>query len=450
MPYRSKRHVHVSTRPLVVAYLQMAGEPYSLWACRIGRSTDDSTVIVAHDPRDREQQNEAFSRLSNVLLTAIERSLEEDLEPLQLWVTNPGAAANLRRLGRVMRARAVSDEVSLAGAYLDLYAQSADAPGSALCVAATEWLARQRVTGQSDLEDANLATQLVWWDRTSLTQIEPSLIPPSSSAQGVFVTTRIAETMAMGTLLNPVDERSIAALVEGLNTARRDGTHRPELEHTLAEEMAVHLGRIWRALWAAHGQLLAIPEARSADDRWAGDQHTFQLHHDWLQRVGRIRYVDSPMQAARLLSHWEANHVETVRNVALDDDLAFLELVLDNKAIVGTVVSTQPDRKIGRRRRPLVTLVCEPTSVAVDSDLWWRTNPKVRGRVVDVIENPNDATLVVEIVEGVTGAIPAVGDTVGFIALPPPFPIRPKMPTEAPWTHTAAPVDAPIDEDASA
>ena len=95
-------------------------------------------------------------------------------EPLpdapQLLVPNPNAAAFLRLLGRSTRLRrtdgeyAVRPTVPLLGRWLTHYAERAEVPGSVLLLPMTTALAEHWATGQSDLEDANLAALLGWID----------------------------------------------------------------------------------------------------------------------------------------------------------------------------------------------------------------------------------------------------------------------------------------------
>ena len=268
-PYRERRHVHVSDKPFVTAYVQMAGEPFTLWGALVGRFYDTPTWICAPDPRNRDGQSDAFSRLAEVLNNNVRECWRTEDEPLQIWVSNSTGAANLQRIGRVMRSRKVSDAVSLAGSFLDVYAQTASAPGSALCIAATEALRAHKVTGQSSFEDSNLAAQLVWWDRTVLAQLGLGLTPEDAKGMTVFAAAARAEKVAMGTLTNPrADENSLQPLVERFNAARRAEASSKQVEEQLSSALRDQVFPIWNAIWAAHRELAQIPAARTADVRW--------------------------------------------------------------------------------------------------------------------------------------------------------------------------------------
>ena len=448
-PYREMRHVHVTKRPFVLAYVQMSSEPFSLWACRYGRGVTSTGYIVVPEPRNHEDQNAAFAAFAEVLLKDVRAALADDLEPLQLWVSNGGAAANLKRLGRVMRARHISDEVSYAGAVLDVYAQSADAPGSALCISATEALSRHRATGQSDFEDANLASQLVWWDRALLARISPAVSVPMAVAMSTFTAAGEAEKMAMGTQTTPtVDTRLLEPEIMKLSAARRNSAPVDEIEQGLADLLHDQVTPIWNAIWCAHEQLLTLSETGSADDRWASDSTMFRRQIEWLDGGNHRRFVDSPLQAARLLSGWEASHTDTLRQATIEDDLAFVEAVSDGKAVIGTV-SKVDVRKVGGTKHPFVSLDVQAVTLTVGTEVWWRANDEISGTVRSIAEAADGATMEIEVTGGVRkykNAMPAVGQIVGFHALPPPFPRRPRMPKQLPWTH-ARRVDDTLDLD---
>ena len=437
-PFRKKRHRHVSERPLVIAYVQMAGEPFSLWGAYIGRRRESPAWIGCADPRNRDLQSALFESLARIMNENVRQCLATDDEPLQVWVSNPTAAANFRRLGRVMRVRQVSDAVSRAGAILDVYAQSSNTPGSALCVAATEILSAHRVTGQSDFEDANLAAQLVWWGRAILAEIDPTFSPDRARALSIFDAAARAERFPMGTLTNPrADEDVLTNLVDDFTAANR--AERPF--HDEAAAIATALQRqvrpIWEAIWAAHREMRRIKESPSSDDRWADDTRQFRNQLEWLDTGGFRRYTDSPMQAARLLSSWESNQAGMERSVVIEDDLALVEAVLDAKAVVGTVTRVE-QVKHGRKTHPFITLATPSTELTEGTPLWLRCNTKISGHIVDVAQQDGATSLLIEVTKGMQKEkLPVVGESHGFIAIEPPFPVRPKIPKDAPWTHAS-------------
>ena len=435
-PLREQRHFYVATRPFVLAFVQMAAEPFSLWACLYGRDPDEPSWMFAVDPRDRDQQNEVFQTLAADLTSEVERCDDDDLEPLQLWVSNVGAAANLARLGRVMRLRSTSDEMRLAGSYLDLYAQAAAAPGSSLCIPATRVLGEQKVTGQSDLEDANLAAQLVWWDTGHLAGLVDGLSRRAARALPVFEAARRAEKLPMGTLTDPqVDESALAPLLEKFRDARRKRQSTDPIEQALGDCLFSQVDRIWKAIWAAHAELARLREAPGAARRWHEDAKSFQWQRQFLLGGGRRRFIDSPTRAQQLMSRWERAQADAIRDVISSDRLALVEAILDNAAVAGNVKSSTTV-KVGRSSHPLLTIESEPTELTPDTEVWLSENLKVKG-VIEAIERRRSTDLVtVHVTEGMrNNPMPAVGDFAAFITHAPGFGKQPALPRDLPWTH---------------
>lgn len=438
---RALRHFHVSKRPLVIAYVQMAGEPYSLWGAIVGKSADDTKLIVAGDPRNRDEQYQAFDQFADYFTKAVERHKVRELEPLQLWVSNPGAAANLRRLSRVMRARAqnANPQMQLTGDHLEFYSQAGSAPGSALCIAATSALSRQRVTGQSAFEDANLASQLVWWDRSLLAEIANA--GADWQSRSVFDLAAEAEQWPMGTLTLPkTDEEVLQGLLRTLTEAR--GNDQSVVDSVTAAIRAAlfdHLLPIWNAIWAAHQRLLTMTEAPWTAERWRQDADAFDTHWRWVEQGNHRAFSDKPIRAAQILSKWEALQTESERQEVIEDDLAFLETVLNGQALIGEVVSVDSNRKVGHRKRPRISLRTPPTDITESTELWWRQRPKLKATVVAIQRECDGATVTLEFSQGHTDPqMPYdVGAVEGFIALAPAFWGRKDTPRDLPWTHTA-------------
>lgn len=436
-PYRELRHFHVADRPFVMAYVQMAGETFSLWACLCGRDRDNPQWIIADDPRNRDLQSEAFAELAGVLNAEITESLNSEFEPMQIWVSNATAGQNLGRLSRVMRARQVSEDVSLAGSYLDLYAQSMAAPTSSLCIAATEALRRQRVTGQSDLEDANLAAQLVWWDRRLLAKFHPTIKAGRAKTMSVFEAAVEAERLPMGTLTSPDSDEEMQPLLSQMSDLRRSGTTSSKLSRQLTEKLQAEVWPIWDAIWEAHRAVSRIKEAPSADLGWQRDSSSFHWFHDYFTRGGKRTFTDSPIRAAKLLATWEAAQADAARAQVAEDRLALVEAVLDNNAVIG-VVTAVSEKKNGKSKHPVLTVDVDDTELTKGVDLWWRDNLKVKGEIVAVETVKAGVRLTIEITGGMrNNVLPAWGDEVVFITLAPSFPIRPPMPESPPWTHRA-------------
>lgn len=83
-PYRQRRHVHVSSKAFVIAYVQMAGEPFSLWGAFVGRAQGSPPWIGAVDPRNRDLQSAGFEELAQVLNENVRKCWDTEDEPLQV------------------------------------------------------------------------------------------------------------------------------------------------------------------------------------------------------------------------------------------------------------------------------------------------------------------------------------------------------------------------------
>ena len=74
-PRRLRRHVHVERAPLAIAALQMAGEPYALWAALVGDDPERPRLIVAPEPRNRDIAFAALAELADVICGVFDRAV---------------------------------------------------------------------------------------------------------------------------------------------------------------------------------------------------------------------------------------------------------------------------------------------------------------------------------------------------------------------------------------
>ena len=337
---RTVRHVHLSCRPLVVIPLQLAGEACAPLAVMLGDDPDKPRTLTVYEPRDRARRFEFAADLAEVILGHLDGFLPPDdldddpdvhrdggapilggptpgaptpggpaPEPLQdapqLLVPNPNAAAFLRLLGRSTRLRrtdgehAVRPTVPLLGRWLTHYAERAEVPGSALLLAMTTALAEHWATGQSDLEDANLAALLAWID-------------PADGLTGQQAA-RLAEDPVRCPPAGPVTDPTFDnEVLEGRMAAIRDATRAgdgPALARAQAAMDAALRGQLaptWELMWRAHALLTALPEADHAQRRWKDDRRSFTAQAAWLRAGGAPQpRRDSAVAAARRLARLE-------------------------------------------------------------------------------------------------------------------------------------------------
>jgi hypothetical protein len=182
-PLTTVRHTHLSERPLVLVPLSLAGEAAAPLAALVGWDERAPRLLIVPNPRDRTQRFQFVATLAEILLSYVNscmRTVEQTpggrgrdarlryVDAPQVLVPNGGGIEFLRLLGRSTRFRRtygpnpVPRSVPLFGQWLTFFRDRADHAGSALLLAVTEVLTAHWATGQSGLEDANLAALVGW------------------------------------------------------------------------------------------------------------------------------------------------------------------------------------------------------------------------------------------------------------------------------------------------
>src|SRR5690606_12638055 len=146
----------------------------------LGTDPAEPRLLVVPQPRDRDQRFAFVAERAAIMLPYIEgyardvetgeaeTPYERSRDAPQLRVPNPRGIAFTRLLGRSSRFRRadgpypVHPSVPVLGQWLTFLADRADFPGSSLLVAMTEALAAHWATGQSRVEDGNLAALVGW------------------------------------------------------------------------------------------------------------------------------------------------------------------------------------------------------------------------------------------------------------------------------------------------
>ncbi|GGS83553.1 hypothetical protein GCM10010156_47700 [Planobispora rosea] len=460
------RHCHVAERPMVFIPLKLAGEAAAPLGAMVGTDPGHPRLLVVPQPRNRDLRFAFAGELAEVLLPYIEsfqkatetvekkggEPYERCLDAPQIVVPNRPAVAFTGLLGRSTRFRRVDGphpvhpSVPLLGRWLTYFADRAAQPGSSLLLAATEALGAHWATGQSGLEDANLAALMGWIDppagmsgrRAAEEAEDPLLWPPAGPA-----TDPGFDNEVLGPAIRAYEDAPTARAVERITQALRT-----QLEPT------------WRLMWRAVELLRALPEGSRVRDRWEADRGSFTRFVERLAEGGppQARRDGAVSAAARLAGLERARAGYDVQR-AYDDPLVMAEYRLTGEAFAGVVTSAEPEHFEGegrsRKLRPLITVRTEdPVRLAPGTVLG---SPDRKGHGAEVVGLAGDE-ITLKIVKGMgrgrtpaPGAVPEPGERVCYTSLTDDFQTSAALPDpeQTPWTHGGPPEEyVPSDDDA--
>ena len=476
-PLSRVRHRRLAAEPLVLMPLTLAGDPATPVAVMTGTSRMAPELLVVPEPRDHALRLRFLTTLaSNVLRYIADRQRTTEVIPAtgnreerrryadapQVIVPNRAARDYLGLLGRSTRFQptegpfAVDPTVPTLGKWLTFLADSADQPGSAMLTDLTSFLAEHWATGQSPLEDANLAAQLAWIDpppgmtalEAALATEDPLLYPPA------------------GPTTDPgFDQAILEPLFRGYEQAARSRSQ-ARTDRAAAEISTVLNGQLqptWNAAWDAISLLRALPEISGADRRWATDRDSFTRFSAYLADGGlpQPRRDHAAMAAARL-DRLERAQAAYDAERALEDEFALAELRTTGEAFAGNVIAAEPARTdisaAGRTvLRPRFTVhSSDPLRIETGRMLICPARPSQRVRIVELVRADTEMEVVLEVTQGMgtpgkpkAGAVPTIGESVSYTLDPGYWAQREFPPAEqTPWTHGGPPAKPPADQTA--
>jgi len=475
-PITTVAHVHVSARPLVLVPLALAGEANAPLAAMVGDDPRSPRLLVVVQPRNRDQRFAFAAELAGSVVPYIEGfcGTEEEVpagrggesrvrfaDAPQILVPGPAAAGFVRLLGRSTRFRrtdgefAVDPSVPLLGRWLSFLAERAAHPGSCLLLTATDSLSRHWASGQSDLEDLNLAALVGWIDPP------PGLTGPQAAAAAEDPLT----WPPAGPATDPgFDNEVLAPLIAACQRAAGGAAER-RARAALADALAGQLVPTWRLLWRAVGLLRAMPSGEHVGPRWNADKDAFTGYARYLQSGGAPQpRRDGAVAAARRLNWLERAQATLGAQRAFDDPLVMAEYRLAGEAFAGTVVTAEPDRidhsGPRRRLRPLITVAtADPVLLAPGAIVSAPGRPGQKGRVVSVTSPAGQpGAVVLELSGGMgrkltatPGTVPEIGERLCYSTLTDGYQPSAEFPLaeETPWTHGGPPAPyVPAGEDA--
>ena len=467
-PLATVRHCHLADAPLVLVPLKLAGEAAAPLAVMAGTDEADPTVLIVPQPRNRDQRFAFAASLARLVLNHIEasRGAVEELAPSkdgeerirfadapQVLVPNRGGVAFLRLMGRSTRFRstegpyAVAPEVPALGRWLTWFADRFDHPGSSLLGAMTEMLRLHWATGQSSLEDGNLAALLGWID-------------PPDGLDGPAAASRAEDPVTCppaGPATDPTfDNEVLAPAIAAYDRSGGDARAVERLRTALTGQLAP----TWELMWRAAGLLRALPEGASVPRRWERDRDAFTHFQQTFGEAYPQARRDPPVRAARKLHDLERAQDAYDAQRAFDDPLVMAEHRLAGQAFGGTVADCDPTRLDETGRRPklrphLWIATQDPVRLDAGTTVCNAARPALKGKVVEI----GDGTVLVELTGGMgrkltpePGAVPRAGERVCFTSLTEGsfgaarFPDR----DATPWTHGGPPAEyQPTDDDAA-
>ncbi|WP_308287256.1 hypothetical protein [Actinomadura parmotrematis] len=466
-PVATVRHCHLAAAPLVMVPLKMAGEAAAPLAVMLGSDRAAPELLAVPQPRNRDLRFAFAAEFAKLVLEHVAANVgaaeslgegkdgEERVrytEAPQILLPNRGGVGFLRLLGRSTRFRrtegpyAVEPAVPALGRWLTWYADRHDRPGSSLLLTMTETLRLHWATGQSSLEDGNLAALVGWID-------------PPDGLDGPAAARRAEDPVASppaGPATDPTfDNEVLAPAIAAYDGAGRD----PRAEERVRDALRGQLAPTWDLMWRSVDLLRTLPEGGSVARRWERDRDGFTwFHRSFAESLPQPRR-DIAVRAARRLHDLERAQDAYEAQRAFDDPLVMIEHRLNGLAFGGVVVGGDPARLDESGKRPklrphLLVATGDPVRLDPGATVVNAARPGLKGRVLEV---GADGVLV-ELTGGMgrglvpaAGSVPQVGERVVFTSLtegsfgPARFPEA----EDTPWTHGGPPAEyVPTDEDA--
>ncbi|MDA8310754.1 MAG: hypothetical protein M0Z46_09095 [Actinomycetota bacterium] len=446
---------------MVIVPWHLGAEPFTFAAIAYGSHPETFTLVVPGEPRDRQLLfplalklarwfNERFEAPWELRNTLTRGTWSFELAPTapQVWVPNEGAVTVLGKLGRRLAylpteerpggPPAADPDLVRFGRHLMFLARNASRAGQQLVLAATTVAAANWATEQTVGERANLAALDAW-------------IEPPTGVHG-FDAACAVEELSAGPLPPPSIERDVADLVEAFNEARRRGDRQAE-ESVHAEVRAIYTAlseTAWQLTWRVMERERKWPEEpRFVAPRWASDIEEYSSHMAWMNGPagGRRRTRQTVPQAIRLRASAESERAAVEAQEAISDPLHLIPLLLDHRAVEGTLVeydATHREVKRGKRnasRVPVVTLLTnQPCLIPVGKELWWTEYPDRVRVVVERVERDEsslETRVVLKVMEHLDDAdhMRLAPQPLCFTQFSTRVPWRTRVSDTIPWSH---------------
>jgi hypothetical protein len=445
------RHQHLASKPLVVVAYNLSGEAAAPLGIMCGTDPDPATasLFVAAEPRNRESRFGAINAFASDFVEFVRPFLELQTEPTkaggfrqvasdapQIVVPNRGTRAYLgARLGRSLRYLGLGDTHDVpeatqwTGSHLSWFAEHSQLPGQSTFLAMTESLSQHFVSGQSALEDENLATLLAWIDG-----LPDDALPALEQL----------ESCAYGPVPDPQWEARLEPFVKAYTVGLRaeDTATMQTAQARVEDEVRSALSEAFAATHRAIDVLRSIQPAAGVPDRWRTDVFEWSDHARRSQKgIPRFARRHDALRAARTLQRWSsaADALETQQ--AFDDPMIMARLDAEGRCVTGDLASIDLDHKEvkpGQKNRTQVPLIdlalTAPTRLLEGEVVRWTADQRVKG----VLRSVDGTTALIAITNGMKALAETglpVGDEAMFVGLDPWGGQDPWSPDEVPWTH---------------
>ncbi|MEU4808124.1 hypothetical protein AB0H20_02885 [Nocardia fluminea] len=372
----------------------------------------------------------------------------------QILVPNRGGIKALADLGRTCRFRKTTGDfpvpavVPEVGTWLTFLADQAEQAGSSMLLAVTDLLTEHWATGQSTLENQNLASLMAWIAPPDGVSVEQALLDAENP---------VIWPPAGPSTSPEFDNQQLHAAIKEFDAARGSGESaavaatQQELRNIIGDQVKP----TWRMLWDAIALLHGVPEAPRAAKRFDADCAYFTDFSDYQQTGTALpqRARDHAVGAARRLS-WLERHIEAFEaDKAFDDPFVLADRRSIGEAFAGTVEYVEPDRVITSDKnrpllRPLISIrTFDPTRLADGTQLISPTMAAShKATIVETVVGEVSSLVTIEVVGGMgkpdkptIGSVPKVGQVIAYLPdpgwrIPAAFPAA----GTTPWTHTDA------------
>ena len=445
------RHQHLADTPLVVVAYNLSGEAAAPLGIMYGVAADpaSASLVVAAEPRNRDSRFGAINEFATDFVQFINPYLELETVPKrnggfrqvapdapQIVVPNRATRAYVgARLGRSLRylglgeTHDVPEATQWTGSHLSWLAEHSSLPGQSTFLAMTESLSQHFVTGQSALEDENLATLLAWVDGVN---------------GALLASLEVLEESAYGPVPNPRWEARLEPYVKAYSQGlRADDSEKARLAFERVErEVRDALSVSYAATHRAIAILRGIDPAASVPDRWRTDVNEWSDHaRRCTKGIPRFARRHDALRAATTLQRWTSAAEALEIAQAFDDPMIMARLDAEGRCVTGTVASLDSENreiKPGGKRRTRVPLLemslTAPTRLLSGEVVRWTGDKKVKG----VLRHVDATSATVAITSGfnVFDAAGFAADVEAmFVGLDPWEGMDPWAPDEVPWTH---------------